>query len=75
VAELKDQINAKIKDAERLGEEGQIEEAQEIVAEIEKLKAECKYLENVSVFFLRIISFFSVFETFSGSLVLVLLNF
>ena len=48
VAELKETINKNIKEAEHMGEEGRIEEAQTIVAEIEKLKAECKYLENVS---------------------------
>lgn len=48
VAELKDQINTMIKEAEHLGEEGKIEEAQATLEECEKLKSECKYLENVS---------------------------
>jgi hypothetical protein len=47
VEELKEIINGKIKEAEHLGEEGNIEEAQTIVVEIDKLRAECKYLENV----------------------------
>jgi hypothetical protein len=46
VEELKEIINGKIKEAEHLGEEGNIEEAQTIVVEIDKLRAECKYLEN-----------------------------
>ena len=45
---LKEQINSMIKQAERLGEEGKIEEAQETLEASEKLKSECKHLEIVS---------------------------
>ena len=48
VAALKEQINALIKEAEGLGEEGKIEEAQATLESCEKLKTECKYLEQVS---------------------------
>ena len=46
IAEIKEQINAARRDAEQLGEEGQIDEAQAKIAESEKLKADCKYLET-----------------------------
>ena len=44
---LKTQINSMIKEAEHLGEEGRIEEAQNTLEESEKLKSECKHLEIV----------------------------
>ena len=44
---LKEQINAIIKEAEGLGERGEIEEAQAKLESCEKHKAECKYLEMV----------------------------
>ena len=37
-----------MKEAESLGEEGKIEEAQQTLEACEKYKTECKYLENVS---------------------------
>jgi hypothetical protein len=40
---LKEQINVIIKEAEALGEKGEIEEAQTTLESCEKLKAECKY--------------------------------
>lgn len=45
IADLKEKINAIIKEAEHLGEEGKIEEAQATLESCEKLKTECKYLE------------------------------
>jgi hypothetical protein len=50
VAVLKEQINNIIKEAERMGEEGEIDEAQEKLQECEALKSECKHLENVGYF-------------------------
>ena len=47
LASVKEQINDMIKEAEHLGEEGKIEEAQNTLKECETLKAECKYLEQV----------------------------
>jgi hypothetical protein len=47
IATLKTEINDLIKEAESLGEEGRIDEAQSVLANCEKLKTECKYLENV----------------------------
>ena len=44
---LKEQINSMIKEAEHLGEEGRIEEAQSTLEESEKLKSECRHLEIV----------------------------
>lgn len=46
VAFLKEKINELIKEAETLGEEGRIEEAQSTLESCEKYKTECKYLEN-----------------------------
>lgn len=42
---LKEQINAIIKEAESLGEIGEIDQAQAKLESCEKLKSECKYLE------------------------------
>ena len=49
LAALKEQVNTLIKEAEHLGEEGNIDEAQLKLEESEKLKSECKYLENVRI--------------------------
>ncbi|CAF0811110.1 unnamed protein product [Brachionus calyciflorus] len=46
VAELKEKINALIKEAESLGEEGRIDEAQEALERCEVVKAECKTHET-----------------------------
>ncbi len=45
INDLKEKINAIIREAELLGEEGKIEEAQATLDSCEKLKTECKYLE------------------------------
>jgi hypothetical protein len=50
VEQLREQINTMIKQAEAMGEEGRIEEAQSTLAECETVKTECKYLENVRFF-------------------------
>jgi hypothetical protein len=44
---LKEQINNAIKESEKLGEQGCIDEAQNKLEECERLKSECRYLENV----------------------------
>jgi len=43
---LKEQINTIIKEAESLGELGEIDQAQEKLESCEKFKSECKYLET-----------------------------
>ena len=48
IATLKEQINEIIKEAEVLGETGEIDQAQAKLESCEKLKSECKYLEIVS---------------------------
>jgi hypothetical protein len=48
VEALKEKINAIIKEAEQLGERGEIEEAQATLEQSEKIKFEVKYLETVS---------------------------
>lgn len=45
ILSLKEQINAIIKEAESLGELGEIDQAQTKLESCEKLKSECKYLE------------------------------
>ena len=50
VASLKEQINSLIKEAEQLGEEGKIDEAQSTLAQCDSLKSECKHLENVGFY-------------------------
>lgn len=47
LAAMKDQVNNLIKEAEHLGEQGNIDEAQMKLEESEKLKGECRHLENV----------------------------
>ncbi len=51
IASLKEDINNLIKEAESMGEEGRIDEAQSVLTECEKLKTECKYMENVGILF------------------------
>ncbi len=51
IASLKEQVNAIIKEAEILGEAGEIDQAQAKLESCEKLKSECKYLEIVSTLF------------------------
>ena len=48
IAVLKEQTNGLLKEAEGLGEEGNIDEAQQKLEESEKIRAECRHLENVS---------------------------
>lgn len=48
-AELREKINALIKEAESLGEEGRIEEAQRTLDKCEVFKSEYKGLEIVSL--------------------------
>lgn len=48
LAVLREQVNALIKEAEHLGEEGNIDEAQMKLEESEKIKSECRYIENVN---------------------------
>lgn len=47
LAALREQVNTLIKEAERLGEEGNIDEAQMKLEESERVKGECRYVENV----------------------------
>ena len=47
---LKEKINGMIKEAERLGEQGNIEEAQVLLESCDTYKNECRYLEQVNLF-------------------------
>lgn len=54
LAVVKEEINKLIKQAEELGEQGCIEEAQNVIQECDKFKSECKHLESVCYYYLTL---------------------